>query len=99
MEEQKKNQEIPYEDLKKVAIQLQQERNTFAERLQMAEKALATINSLDYLLKVIEIVHTSKNNCPTFSEDFILSCIKKAEDIMSAIFKEEKIEDTKDKEA
>lgn len=100
MEEQKKSKvqatevpELSYDELKGVALQLKKDVDVLRHRLQMAEGALNTVNQLDYLLKIIEIVHSTKNNTPSFSEEFVTLCIEKVQTIMTPLFKEPQSEE------
>lgn len=75
------------EDLKKMCIQLDQERQYLLERLKQADYEL-TAKRLDYLFKVVEFKES-------FSKKFTLNCTQEIEEILS--FKEESnTEETKE---
>lgn len=72
MEEQKKTNELSYEELKNVAGQLQQQNIQLRQALQRANYE-NLFRRLDYLFKVIE-------NSAVFSEEFVVSCVEEIED-------------------
>lgn len=75
------------EDLKKMCIQLDQERQYLLEKLKQADYEL-TAKRLDYLFKVVEFKES-------FSKKFALECTQEIEEILS--FKEESnTEETKE---
>ena len=81
------NQETPsekqptYEELYKAYMDLAQRHQRAIQQLQQADKYIQTFNRLDYLFKVVEV--SSKNNNWHFEEEFIATCIKEIQDIMT----------------
>lgn len=81
MEEKSKEQEkLSYEELEKVALQMQQRCEQLFQRCTYLERRLEEINAtslrLEYLFKVIK-------HKDSFSSDFSGDCIKEIEEILT----------------
>lgn len=77
---------LSYDQLKEVAAQLQHENQQLRSTLVRVDYS-NTFKRLDYLFKVLD-------NYVHFDDDFVASCIKEIQDIMT--IKEESTEDTED---
>ena len=77
---------LSYDQLKEVAAQLQHENQQLRSTLVRVDYS-NTFKRLDYLFKVLD-------NYIHFDDDFVASCIKEIQDIMT--IKEESTEDTED---
>lgn len=88
MEEQNvKQKELTYEELKNVAVQLQQRCMNLENKLRSIEVASVRLN---YLFKIVKYKES-------FSNDFVLNCIKEIEDLIT-IEEESTIEETTSEE-
>lgn len=88
MEEQNvKQKELTYEELKNVAVQLQQRCMNLENKLRSIEVASVRLN---YLFKIVKYKES-------FSNDFVLNCIKEIEDLIT-IEEESIVEETTSEE-
>lgn len=88
MEEQNvKQKELTYEELKNVAVQLQQRCMNLENKLRSIEVASVRLN---YLFKIVKYKES-------FSNDFVLNCIKEIEDLIT-IEEESVVEETTSEE-
>lgn len=88
MEEQNvKQKELTYEELKNVAVQLQQRCMNLENKLRSIEVASVRLN---YLFKIVKYKES-------FSNDFVLNCIKEIEDLIT-IEEESTVEETTSEE-
>ena len=85
--ESQEGQKLTYEQLEKVAVDLQNQRNQYYSQLQKAQSVIAEFNEIGMLL---EILAKSEH----FSEAFVSRCSEKIEEIVTkALDNAEKAED------
>lgn len=80
-ENTRETQKMSYEELENVAAQLSQQNQQLYHKLQQADMA-NILSRLNFLFKVIE-------NRSAFGTEFVNSCIKEIEDIMTISESEE----------
>lgn len=85
---------LSYDDLKKAASELFNENRQLKASLQQAMETLRSINRLGYLFRVVELAN--KNSTYSFSEEFVTSCLKEIEDLMTVKVDEEVQKDTEE---
>lgn len=74
--------EMPtFDELYQAYMDLAQKHQRAIQQLQQADKYIQTFNRLDYLFKVVEI--SAKSSDWHFEDEFIASCIKEIQEIMT----------------
>lgn len=74
--------EMPtFDELYQAYMDLAQKHQRAIQQLQQADKYIQTFNRLDYLFKVVEI--SAKGSDWHFEDEFIASCIKEIQEIMT----------------
>lgn len=82
MAENKKMEELSYEELKNVAVQLQMQNVKMREVITQLSGAVNAQQRIEYLLKVINVAHM-------FKPEFIQKCVEEVEQLMTLPEKEE----------
>lgn len=81
------SRKVTYEELVAFCNKTLQDNKVLIEKLQQANKVLRTIERLDYLLRIVDIVNSSGKW--SFSDEFIIRCYSEIETILTPPAKEE----------